>query len=141
MDKNGYRLVRDEGGLYSVTTPAGTRYDFNASNRLVRVSSWNGTSVTLERDAPTGPIRRAVHANGAYLAFDYSEEGQVVRVTTPDPTVWVEYGYDREMKPFQALVSVLRHDGNGVSTNRYAYKGMPKAPVRASESRGGMHIE
>lgn len=141
VDKNGYRLVRDEGGLYSVTTPAGTRYDFNASNRLVRVSSWNGTSVTLERDAPTGPIRRAVHANGAYLAFDYSEEGQVVRVTTPDPMVWVEYGYDREMKPFQALVSVLRHDGNGVSTNRYAYKGMPKAPVRASESRGGIHIE
>ena len=124
-DHAGYRLARDGNGRYSVVTPAGTRYDFNASNRLVRVSSWNGTSVTLERDAPTGPIRRAVHANGAYLAFDHSEEGQVVRVTPSDPTVWVEYGYDRKTRPYPTLISAIRHDGARASTNLYRYVKMP----------------
>ena len=126
---DGYRLERSEDGLYSVVTPYAQTYSFDALKRLSSISAWNGTSITLERQAPRGLVSQAVHPCGRWLRFEYDAQGNLERVETPDEEVYAEYSVGQ-----RSLDAVVRHDGGSASTNTYAYSNAPVPGTRDGNS-------
>ena len=120
---DGYRLVRHADGRCSVTTPRALTYSFETNGMLSSISSWNGTTVALERDPASGRLVRAVHPNGKSLRFEYGAGGLLSRVATPDAGTFVELAYEHD-GVFPLLSSVERHDGDVVSRCGYAYGAM-----------------
>ena len=163
FNADGYCLALSPDGLYTLTTPSALSYAFNGAGRLASLTSWNGTKVTLERASPDGPVTRAVHDNGMVLGFEYGADGSLVRVTTPDPGVWVgftpgSFAYTEQTslpgisasvlrslrKP--VLLSAVRHDGASASTNVYVYTNSPPGvrivvpPPTMTGERDGVRI-
>ena len=120
---DGYWLSRSSGGRYSLTAPDRTRYSFSGDGALASITTWNGTRVDVERDGG-GRILRVRHSCGAELAFSYSGDA-LVRVSTPDPAVFVEL-FQEGAGVSRRLVRAVRHDGPRASTNEYAYAGLPR---------------
>ena len=149
FDAAGYSLERALDGGYVFTSPSGKRYEFNSVGKLVSTASWNGTRIDLERGEPSGPVARAIHANGRTLGFSYGDDGLLARVTTPDPAVWIEFAYtnfsyisidESNMLQFggrliptavflgwRYLSAVICHDGVSAATNLYEYSVIPEA--------------
>lgn len=154
-DAAGYSFARLADGTRAVTSPAGTAYSFDGVGRLAAVSSWNGTRVSIERDATAGRVVRAVHDCGAALGFEYDGDGLLVRVTTPDPAAWVEYSYANRVLVSSAaqgnggaaavasakrsLASAVRRDGPRAATNLYEYVVPPEAGVRLPRAVSERH--
>ena len=145
---NGSVLERASDGRYAYVSPEGTRYAFNAFRKLESVTTWDGHSVTLVRDSPSGPVIRAVHSCGKALSFSYGAGGELLRVTTPDPGVWVDFGYAQSCGR-RVLASVVRRDGPRAATNAYEYASVPRPAVhyvakpncrRVASVGGGNHI-
>ena len=136
---DGFWLSRHSGGRYTLTTPQKTRYAFSGSGRLASVTTWNGTRIDVLR-GEDDRIRCVRHANGRKLEFAYSEDGALVRVSTPDLAVWVEF-VQRADSGQRCLERVVRHDGDRASTNAYAYVGRPRpgkwTPPALSKGGGG----
>ena len=128
----GSVLKRDSGGNYAYVSPEGTRYAFNAFRKLGSVTTWDGHSVTLVRNIPSGPVVRAVHSCGKALSFSYGAEGELLRVTTPDEGVRVDFGYAQSCGR-RVLASVVRRDGPRASTNAYEYASVPRPGVHYVE--------
>lgn len=154
-DAAGYSFARLADGTRAVTSPAGTAYSFDGVGRLAAVSSWNGTRVSIERDATAGRVVRAVHDCGAALGFEYDGDGLLVRVTTPDPAAWVEYSYANRVlvssdaqgnggaaavaSAKRSLASAVRRDGPRAATNLYEYVVPPEAGVRLPRAVSERH--
>ena len=90
-------------------------------------------------------MARAVHANGRSLGFRYADDGLLVHVTTPDPSVWIELDYTNvasmsssegtsvsavSRDEWRYLSRVVRHDGARAATNLYEYSVIPEAGRR-----------
>ena len=134
-NSDGYRLVRHADGRCSVTTPRALTYSFETNGLLSSISSWNGTTVALERDPASGRLVRAVHPNGKSLRFEYGAGGLLSRVATPDAGTFVELAYEHD-GVFPLLSSVERHDGDVVSRCGYAYGAMrPGTRHRSGSAR------
>ena len=129
---NGSILVRASDGRYAYVSPEGTRYAFNAFRKLESVTTWDGHSVTLVRDSPSGPVVRAVHSCGKALSFSYGAEGELLRVNTPDAGVRVDFAY-AQLCGRRVLASVVRRDGPRASTNAYEYASVPRPAVHYVE--------
>jgi len=149
FNADGYGLALSPDGLYTLTTPSALSYAFNGAGRLASITAWNGTRVTLERTSPDGPVTRAVHDNGMALGFEYGADGSLVRVTTPDPGVWIGFtlgfAYAGQTS-FPVLLSAVRHDGASASTNVYVYTNSPPGvrivvpPPTMTGERDGVRI-
>ena len=124
---DGYELRRSSDGLWTVVTPDALAYAFDALGRLSSMTTWNGTRVTISRDA-AGRVAQALHSCGKSLTFEYGADGLIARVSTPDPAVWVEYGHSIHER-YAVLSSAIRHDGARASTNRYDYSSVPRPGV------------
>ena len=126
---DGYELRLSPEGLWTVVTPEALSYAFDASGRLSSMTTWNGTCVAISRDA-AGRVVQASHSCGKSLTFEYGADGLIARVSTPDPTVWVEYGHGIHGR-YAVLSSAVRHDGARASTNIYSYSSVPRPGVLA----------
>jgi RHS repeat-associated protein len=124
---DGYELRLSPEGRWTVVTPGALAYAFDASGRLLSMTTWNGTCVAISRDA-AGRVVQASHSCGKSLVFEYGADGLLARVSTPDPAVWVEYGHCIHGR-YTVLSSAIRHDGVRASTNRYAYSSVPRPGV------------
>ncbi len=124
INPDGYRLVRSEDGKYSVLTPDALTYSFDERNRLASISAWNGTTISLERQA-AGRLSRATHSCGKWLGFEYGAHGHLVRVNTPAEGVYAEFAVEG-----RTLNEVVRHDGGSASTNVYTYSEAPSPGKR-----------
>ena len=124
---DGYELRLSPEGLWTVVTPEALAYAFDASGRLSSMTTWNGTRVTISRDA-AGRVVQALHSCGKSLVFEYGADGLLARVSTPDPAVWAEYGHGIHGR-YAVLSSAIRHDGVRASTNRYDYSSVPRPGV------------
>lgn len=142
-DLAGYSLEKIAEGCYRFTSPAGTMYMFNEAGVLVSSMSRNGTSIVFERETSTGAVVRAIHSNGRALGFSYRDDGRLSRITTPDPTVWIDFDYTNVVlvpiegsEPiavdagYHYLSAVMRHEEKRVVTNRYEYSFVPVAGQR-----------
>ena len=145
---NGSVLERASDGRYAYVSSEGTRYSFNAARKLESAVTWDGHSVTLVRDSPSGPVVRAVHSCGKALSFSYGAEGELLRANTPDAGVRVDFAYAQSCGR-RVLVSVVRRDGPRASTNAYEYASVPRPAVhyvakpncrRVASVGGGNHI-
>ena len=126
---DGYELRRSSDGLWTVVTPEALSYAFDASGRLSSMTTWNGTCVAISRDA-AGRVVQASHSCGKSLVFEYGADGLLSRVSTPDPTAWVEYAHWQSVR-YAVLSSAVRHDGARASTNIYSYSSVPRPGVLA----------
>ena len=122
---DGYELFRSGDGRYTLTTPTAVSYAFDIAGRLSTVATWNGTRIILERDAASGRLIRVVHDNGKALCFTYDETGKLVRVDTPDPDVWLTFGYV-SIGDNRLLSSVVRHCRDKESSMHYVYNEWPR---------------
>ena len=104
---NGSVLERASDGRYAYVSSEGTRYSFNAARKLGSAVTWDGHSVTLVRDSPSGPVVRAVHSCGKALSFSYGAEGELRRADTPDAGVRVDFAYAQSCGR-RVLVSVVQ---------------------------------
>jgi hypothetical protein len=129
---NGSVLERASDGRYAYVSPEGTRYSFNTFRKLESVTTWDGHSVTLVRNIPSGPVIRAVHSCGKAISFSYGAEGELLRVNTPDAGVRVDFGYAQSCGR-RVLASVVRRDGPRASTNAYEYASVPRPGVHYVE--------
>ena len=129
---NGSVLERASDGRYAYVSPEGTRYAFNAARKLESAVTWDGHSVTLARNNPSGAVVRAVHSCGRELTFSYGAEGELLRVATPDAGVRVDVGYAKYCGRC-VLASVVRRDGPRASTNDYEYASVPRPSVHYVE--------
>ena len=134
FDERGDELRRFADGSYELVTPDRRRYAYGSAGLLASVTTWNGTSVTLVRESPSGPVVRADHSDGGSLVFGYSQ-GCLVRVSTPDPGVFVELAYG-ECGGRKILERVVRHDGASASTNCYSYASIPPPGARKEFFKG-----
>ena len=133
VNSDGYTLLWSSEGAYSLVTPDAMTYAFNEARRLSSISTWNGTTVTLERDGPTGAVVRATHSCGKSLCFEYDDNGFLVRVTTPDENVYAEITVG-EFDGVRVLERVVRRDGGVASTNGYSYCETPEPGTRDPQS-------
>ena len=124
VNRDGYELKRSADGLLSVVTPGKVAYSFDDGGRLERISTWNGSFVSLERDPASGALVRAGHSSGKSLYFVSDEGGRIVKVRTPDPDVWVGYSYETNSSGFTSILlsGVAVHCGSAVSERRYEYE-------------------
>ena len=130
---DGYALSRGADGLYAMTSPGRTRRAFDAAGRLASVTAWDGTRVSVLRDA-AGRVERVRHDCGAELVFAYSTNA-LVRVDSPDPSVWV--AFEQGASPtFRVLGRVVRHDGDRASTNAYSYADRPRPKILPGVTKG-----
>ena len=130
FNDDGYELRRTDGGLYSVATPHGLTYHFDGQNRLSRIASWSGETVSLTRDAASGSVVSAAHSDGKSLTFALDGDGSIVRAFSPDPSVWVEYAYSSNAVAnavgTKMLVEAVRHDGVRASAYLYEYEAVER---------------
>ena len=128
----GYRLSLDDYGRYALTTPNRTCYAFTEKGLLDSITAWNGTRIEVLREEG-GRIRCVRHSNGKEFGFTYSECGDLERITTPDPNVWVEFS-QTVMYDVRCLSRVVRNDRGCASTNEYGYFGKPRPGTWRSPS-------
>ncbi|MEI6516137.1 MAG: hypothetical protein WCO77_09170, partial [bacterium] len=111
--------TRTEGG-YEILVPGGVVYVFDNAGKLSGITHPCGVNVSMEYEPfveMTRPRLKYVrHSNGKFLEFQYSGQ-RLIRVNTPDPSVYVEYGQSHD-----DLISVIRHGPQGGRTNSYSYK-------------------
>jgi YD repeat-containing protein len=116
---NRYEARVAVGGGYEVIVPGGLVYAFGTNGVLLTITHPAGQQVTLDYEAVSGGGQRLAkvrHSNGQYLEFHYAG-AKLVRVTTPDPEVYVEYEQDGNGD----LVAVTHHDGGRVDAASYTY--------------------
>ena len=136
---DGHVLRLSSAGLFSMTAPGGTTYEFNSAGLLSAVRTWNGATVAVERASPSGPALRASHSCGMALVFDYGADGLLRRVSTPDSAVFAEYSAGGcGGKP--VLMSVVRHDGPRASTNLYRWAEAPPSGFASLPPRGSRRL-
>ena len=135
FNADGYGLRKLDLGGYDLITPDAYTYSFASNGTLESVSAWNGTKISMVRDADTGVLRRVVHDNGKFLAFEYDGSGFITQVRTQDPNVWIstkvgpyEVASEAALGDsdlFMTLDEVVLHYNGGAATNVYAYTNSP----------------
>ena len=145
LNEDGYELRCSEGGLFSLVTPRKSTYAFDAEGRLSRIETWNGSHVSLSRDVASGFVVGVTHSCGKSLSFMLDGGGSIVRVSSPDPSVWTEYVYSsnavEKAVGTKLLVGVVRHDGVRTSEYSYEYEAVKRpgtlSLVAVSNAAGG----
>jgi len=141
FNEDGYELRRSDDGLFTVVTPGKTTYGFDEAGRLSRIETWNGSHVTLTRDAVSGSVVVAAHSCGRSLTFTLDGDGSIVGVYSPDPSVWVEYAYStnavEKAVGTKLLVGVVRHDGARTSECAYGYEAVERPGALSIEAVSG----
>ncbi len=106
---------------YRVRMPGGIQYTFATNGLLDSIDDeWNNRVSLVYSNASSGSrLSRVEHCVGQYLALAYDSNDRVIAVNTPDPNLWVAYGYDTS----GGLTNVVRHVGNASEATRYEYDG------------------
>lgn len=81
-------------GTFSMTLKNQTRYDFDQSGRLTRLSDRNGNFLALQHDA-AGKLTLITDTVGRVLTFHYDDAGRLTRLLDPAGRI-IFYAYDAE---------------------------------------------
>ena len=118
-------LDRLGDGSWTVTAPGETVYRFGADGVFESIALHGETVVTLvyanRADPASRRLLRVDHACGKSLSFEYGANGLVSRVSSPDPSVYVDFSYTDSDKP--SLASATRVDGDRRAVSTYRYGG------------------
>ena len=109
---DGYRLYRDEQGIYTLTAPGGAKNVFDQDGRLIQIVNANGKKINIERNGNTAVISEEI--TGVNLILTYNDLNQVTSVEDGNgrkSTISYENG---------CISSVTNASGNTVS---YEYDG------------------
>lgn len=85
-------LVENEGGTYTYTIKARTKYTFDSAGKLIGISDLNGDEVTVSYDE-VGRLQTVADEAGRTLSFSYDEAGRIESVADSTGRS-VAYGYD-----------------------------------------------
>jgi RHS repeat-associated protein len=109
-------LVKSEGGTYTYTIKARTKYTFDSAGKLIAISDLNGNEVTLSYDE-AGRLQIASDEAGRTFTFGYNELGLLKGVSDSTGRS-VGYAYDEagrlsEVTGLRGGVEHFTYDENG----------------------------
>ena len=76
---DGYKLSRDDNGIYTLTAPGGARNVFDETGKLIKIIAANGKSTNLEHIGNSTVISDEI--TGAKIILNYNDAGHVTSVT------------------------------------------------------------
>lgn len=123
-------------GSVSLLEPGGIVRQFGADGLLDSVDL-RGTPVLFcdyenRSDPSARRLVRVRHRGGKALDFTHDDDGRIVRVDSPDPSVFATFEYDRGVHV--SLSTVVRTDGERTASCQYRYGAAPDGLPRVPES-------
>lgn len=126
-------LTHNVDGSYTMLTPDGMSYTFNAAGQLTKEGDRNGYATTLSYS--NGLLSAVTDTAGRQMTFAYNGSNQLVSITDPAGRV-IRYGYDQGgnlatvtdpagavtaygYDSLHRIVTITDPNGNAVLTNGY----------------------
>ena len=123
-------------GSLSLREPGGIVRQFGADGLLDSIDLRGSPVLFCEYANRSDPsscrLVRVRHRGGKALAFSYGANGRIVRVDTPDPSVFATFEYEPGVHI--SLSTVVRTDGERTASCHYRYGTAPDGLARAPES-------